>query len=91
MKLSLILGVMIFLLAGCGTTTVPVIAKFPDAPGTMALEPCPQLQKLTDDVKLSGVATTVTANYGTYYECAVKTDAWIEWYKIQKNIFESIK
>jgi len=30
-------------------------------------------------------------NYGTYYECAVKTDAWIEWYQKQKIIFENIK
>ena len=35
----------------------------------------PQLQKLNNDAKLSDVATTVTTNYSTYYECAVKNDA----------------
>ena len=32
-----------------------------------------------------------TKNYTTYYECAVKHDAIVEWYKIQKTIYESAK
>jgi len=78
------------LLTGC-STVVPVTVKFPEAPGTMAMTPCPQLQKLTEDARLSDISKTVTVNYGTYYECAVKTDAWIEWYQKQKIIFENIK
>jgi hypothetical protein len=78
------------LLTGCGTV-VPVTQKFPEAPGTMAMTPCPQLQKLTEDAKLSDISRTVTVNYGTYYECAVKTDAWIEWYQKQQQIFNNIK
>jgi hypothetical protein len=78
------------LLTGC-STVVPVTAKFPEAPGNVAMTPCPQLQKLQEDAKLSDITKTVTVNYGTYYECAVKTDAWIEWYKIQREIFESVK
>lgn len=78
------------LLGGC-STTVPVVAKFPEAPGKLATEKCPQLTKLGDDVKLSDVAKTVTENYTTYYSCAVKLDAWIEWYEVQKHIFEGIK
>jgi hypothetical protein len=62
--------------------------KFPDAPGRLATERCPNLQKLKDDARLSDVARTVTINYSTYYECAVKADAWQEWYEIQKRIFE---
>lgn len=79
----------VMMLSGC-STTVPVTAKFPDAP-KYSTEACPQLQKLNNDAKLSDVATTVTINYSTYYECAVKNDAWIEWYQIQKTIFESVK
>jgi hypothetical protein len=75
------------LLTAC-STAVPVIARFPDPPGKLATERCPNLQKLTDNSKLSDVARTVTINYTTYYECAVKADAWQEWYQIQKNIFE---
>jgi hypothetical protein len=74
-------------LAGC-STAVPVTARFPDPPGLNSLERCPNLEKLKDAPVLSDVARTVTINYGTYYECAVKADAWQQWYQIQKNIFE---
>jgi len=84
MKYAVILAL---LLSGC-STVVPVAVKFPDAPGKGAMTPCPPLQKLQDDARLSDVARTVTVNYGTYYECAVKADAWQEWYRIQKIIHE---
>ena len=77
------------MLAGC-STTVPVTSKFPEPP-KYSLQSCPQLQLLKEGSKLSDVATTVTINYSTYYECVVKNDAWIEWYQIQKHIFESVK
>lgn len=77
------------LLSGC-STVVPVTAKFPDAP-KLGLGACPQLQTVNDNVKLSELTNTVTMNYSTYYECAVKADTWQEWYEIQKKIFEGIK
>jgi len=80
---------LVLMLVGC-STTVPVTAKFPEAP-KYSLQSCPQLQLLKEDSKLSDIATTITINYSTYYDCAVKNDAWIEWYKIQKHIFESVK
>jgi len=81
--------ILVLMLVGC-STTVPVTAKFPEPP-KYSLQTCPQLQTLKDGSKLSEVATTVTINYSTYYDCAVKNDAWIEWYQIQKHIFESVK
>jgi len=72
------------------STLVPVSMTFPEAPGKQAMVACPNLQKLKDDARLSDVSRTVTINYSTYYECAVKTDAWIEWYQIQRHIFESV-
>ena len=63
---------------------------FPEAPGRQAMIACPSLQKLKDDALLSDVSRTITINYSTYYECAVKTDAWIEWYEIQRRIFEGV-
>jgi hypothetical protein len=87
MKYILIL--IAVMLAGC-STVVPVTAKFPEPPGRNAQERCPQLQKLKEDPALSDVARTVTINYSTYYECAVKADAWQEWYEIQKRIFEGV-
>jgi hypothetical protein len=80
---------LILLLGAC--TTVPITAKFPQAPGTLVQEPCPNLQKLADEVKLSDVAKTVTVNYTEYYMCAVKLEAWQRWYREQKIIYESVK
>lgn len=84
--------VLMFILAMCSgcSTVVPVVAKFPEAP-RLGLGTCPQLQTVKDDVKLSELTKTVTMNYSTYYECAVKADQWNEWYAIQKRIFEGVK
>ena len=75
-------------LAMCtGCSTPPVRQKWPDAP-KFSEQTCPQLEKLKEGAQLSDVSKTITINYSTYYECAVKNDAWIEWYKIQKSIYE---
>ena len=80
----------ILLITGCATT-VPVTAKFPDAPA-LILEKCPQLKKIDgENVSIVDFTKTVTLNYTTYYECAIKNDSWIEWYQIQKKIFESVQ
>jgi hypothetical protein len=79
---------IVLLLSGC-STTVPVTAKFPEAP-KFGMLTCPQLQTVPNDVKLSGLTSTVTTNYSTYYECALKVDQWQEWYEVQKRIFEGI-
>ena len=79
--------IMILAVSGC-STAVPVTARFPEPPGKGAMTGCPALQKLNNGARLSDVADTVTVNYSTYYECAVKTDAWQEWYRIQKHISE---
>ena len=88
--LLVVFVILAFLATGC-STTVPVTMKFPDEPGSIAMTACPQLQKIEDDARLSDITKTITVNYGTYYECAVKTDAWIEWYQKQKIIFENVK
>jgi hypothetical protein len=80
---------LVLILTGC-STTVPVTAKFPDVPERLLVK-CPQLEKLENEAKLSDIGKTVTNNYTTYYECAVKNDAFIEWYQTQKRIFESVK
>lgn len=85
----IIILIVLTVLSGC-STTVPVTAKFPEPP-KYAMERCPQLLKLKEDAKLSDVASNVIYNYSTYYECAVKNDAWNEWYQIQKRIFEGVK
>jgi hypothetical protein len=80
---------LVLLLSAC--TTVPVVSKFPEAPGTLVQEPCTDLKKLQNDAKLSDVAKTVTVNYTEYYTCAIKLEAWQRWYREQKVIYESVK
>ena len=79
---------LLILMSGC-STVVPVTVKFPDAPDRIKVK-CPQLKTLSEEVKLSDIAKTITENYTTYYECAVKHDAWIEWYETQKIILEKL-
>jgi hypothetical protein len=85
----LIVLVLMLQLAGC-STAVPVTAKFPDAP-KLGLGECPHLKTVNEGVKLSELTNTVTMNYSTYYECAVRASTWNEWYEIQKRIFEGVK
>jgi len=79
---------LLILMSGC-STVVPVTVKFPDAPDRIKIR-CPQLKTLNEEAKLSDVAKTITENYTTYYECAVRNDTWIEWYETQKIIFEKL-
>lgn len=80
---------LLILLCGC-STTVPVKAKFPDAPEAL-MEKCLPLVKLQENAKLSDVAKNVSYNYSLYHECAVKNESWQEWYINQKKIFDEVK
>lgn len=80
----LVLVPAILLLTGC-LATAP---KFPDIPPELKT-PCPELQEATKDTKeLSKLLDVVVVNYSTYYECRVKVDAWLEWHKTQKEIYD---
>jgi hypothetical protein len=75
---------LVFCLSGC-LATAP---KFPDIPPELR-ESCPELNEVANGTKeLSKVLDTVVVNYSTYYECRVKVDAWLEWHKRQKQIFD---
>jgi hypothetical protein len=43
------------------------------------------------EVKASQLLDRVVENYGACHENAAKLEAWQEWYKEQKKIFESVK
>jgi len=85
---KLLLIIPVLLLSGCLVT--PVKRTFPDVPEELKVA-CPDLQKHESTTKLSEVVAVVTKNYGQYQECQIKVDTWIEWYKSQKEIFESVK
>lgn len=84
----LLIALLLATLTGC--TSVPVVMKFPDVPKDM-LESCPDLKAVPDTNKLSEILPVVADNYGQYYTCKDNVDSWIEWYKAQKEIFNSVK
>ncbi len=88
MKLAIIMTALF--LAGCASKPVPVKMKFPEAPETM-LELCQDLKLLEKDAKLSDIAKTINENYTLYHECAIKSKAWVAWYRAHKKIFEEVK
>ena len=86
---KLLLFCTVLLLTGCATT-VPVTAKFPEAPSIL-LEPCQQLETIEKEkVYFSEFLKTVVGNYTKYHSCAAQNEAWKEWYKVQKEIFEKV-
>lgn len=85
---TLLLLIPVLLLSGCLAT--PVKRTFPDVPEDLKVA-CPNLAMLEPTTKLSEVVSVVVKNYGQYQECQIKSETWIEWYKTQKEIFESVK
>jgi len=80
---------LVLTLTGCLNT--PVNRHFPEVPEELKVA-CPSLEQVDPaTTKLSEVITVVTDNYTQYHECRVKVDAWIEWYKTQRAIFDSVK
>jgi PBP1b-binding outer membrane lipoprotein LpoB len=87
MKYLLILSVLF--LAGCSTVT-PVKQKFPEPPGKLSTEKCNDLEKIADGASLTEISKTISKNYTSYYECAIKLEAWNEWYREQKQISDTL-
>lgn len=82
--------VAVLMLSGC-SMLVPVRPSFPEVPKEIT-EGCPQLEKLAEETnKLTDVVGNVSKNYSTYYECQAKHEAWVEWYKKQRQIYEEVK
>lgn len=78
------------LFTGC-TTLVPVETKFPEVPPEIS-KPCEDLSLVQNGTKkLSDVLNVVTTNYGKYYDCSYKVEAWQEWYTKQKKIHDEVK
>ena len=86
---KLLLLIPAVLLTGCLTTT-PVKRNFPEVPQEL-MEACPDLKQTPETEKMSEVLKVVVNNYGQYHECKIKVDTWVEWYKTQKQIFDSVK
>lgn len=82
--------ILAFLATGC-STTVPVVMKFPDIPPSLN-EKCPALKRIEGKtVSIVDLHKTVVENYTQHHECSAKVEAWIEWHRTQKQIYESVK
>jgi hypothetical protein len=88
MKQLLIL-LTVVMLTGC-FGTAPVKRTFPNVPEDL-MSACTDLKETEPTTKLSEVIDVIVVNYSQYHECRIKVDGWIEWYKTQKSIFESVK
>lgn len=84
----ILIALALAILSGCAAT--PVKRNFPDVPKEL-MESCPDLKKTEPTEKLTEVLKVVVDNYGQYHECRIKADTWIEWYKTQKHIFNSVE
>lgn len=82
MKFSILL-VSLFLV-GCQHNP-PQYPKWPEQP---KIGTCPDLEDAMPSEKLSELLTTVTKNYGKYHECTARVQAWEQWYKEQRAIYE---
>lgn len=80
--------ILLLLLGGC--TAVPVKRNFPAVPDELKTT-CPNLDRVNQDARLSDILSTVSKNYGSYHECRIKNEAWIQWYDNQKKIFDAVK
>jgi inorganic pyrophosphatase len=56
------------------------------------MEPASNLEPLPEDKKsLTDLIQNANENYGKYYQLKEKYDGWQDWYKAQKQIYESVK
>ena len=82
----------LFILLGLtGCIATPVKRTFPTIPASLNT-PCEELVEIPKGTdKLSEVLLVVTKNYSLYHECKLKVVTWNDWYKQQKEIFDSVK
>lgn len=86
----IVVSLLGIVLTGC-STTVPVKRTFPEVPEIL-LKECGELNTINKpEVKLSELMDTVSKNYSKFHGCAAVVDAWQEWYKEQKKVFDEVK
>jgi hypothetical protein len=78
------------LISAC-STTVPVARRFPEAPEVL-MQPVPDLRAIPPDTsELSVLIDNANENYTSYRILKEKYQAWQQWYREQKDNFDSVK
>lgn len=82
----LVILVVVLVLTGCASTTVPVTMNFPQAPEPILLEP-EKLEPLPEDAKeMSDLLENSTVNYGKHRELQMKYLQWQRWYETNRRL-----
>jgi len=77
---------IIVIMSGCASTTVPVTMNFPQAPEPILLEP-EQLDPLPEDAKaMTDLLENSTVNYGKHRELQLKYLQWQRWYETNRRL-----
>ena len=78
--------ILVVVLTGCASTTVPVTMNFPEAPEPILMEP-EKLDPLPEDAEeISDLLENSTVNYGKYRELQIKYQQWQRWYETNRRI-----
>ena len=82
----IVVAILVIVLTGCASTTVPVTMNFPQAPEPLLLEP-EKLDPLPEDAKeMTELLENSTVNYGKYRELQIKYQLWQRWYNTNRRL-----
>jgi len=82
----IVVAILVIVLTGCASTTVPVTMNFPQAPETLMMEP-EKLDPLPEDSKeMTELLENSTVNYGKHRELQIKYQQWQRWYNTNRRL-----
>ena len=82
----IVVAILVIVLTGCASTTVPVTMNFPQAPETLMMEP-EKLDPLPEDSKeMTELLENSTVNYGKHRELQIKYLRWQRWYETNRRL-----
>jgi len=82
----IVVAILVIVLTGCASTTVPVTMNFPQAPEPLLLEP-EKLDPLPEDAKeMTELLENSTVNYGKHRELQIKYLRWQRWYETNRRL-----
>lgn len=82
--------IILFLVVFLTACTLPVKQEFPKVPNTFMEQPAP-LKLVNDNSSFSDMLEVMLDNYSSYYVVSERLNAWQNWYKQQKALFEEVK
>lgn len=82
----IVVAILVIVLTGCASTTVPVTMNFPEAPEPILMEP-EKLDPLPEDAKeMTDLLENSTVNYGKHRELQLKYLQWQRWYDTHRRL-----